>query len=190
MADETQVTPVAGVENATQEEKNNLLVYYYSDPNGATRNLRFHPIYSEIPFDELPWHVHSEKPDESLKNPVWSNDKNVWVEDIQTGKDEILQQAQDKIEALDKSKGELDSTIKSLQAQQEAGTAQSLALTKSIKALSDGQASTNKVMASMQQILLKVSAQLDADNKTVDKSTEPTKPEATTATEPEKPANN
>lgn len=187
MADETQVTPVAGVENATQEEKKNLLVYYYSDPNGATRNLRFHPIYSEIPFDELPWHVHSEKPSEDLKNPVWSNDKNVWVEDIQTGKDEILQQAQDKIEALDKSKGELDSTIKSLQAQQEAGTAQSLALTKSIKALSDGQASTNKVMASMQQILLKVSAQLDADNKTV---TEPTKPEATTATEPEKPANN
>lgn len=186
MAD-TQTAPVAGVqENATQEKKN-LLVYYYSDPNGATRNLRFHPIYSEIPFDELPWHVHSEKPAEDLKNPVWSNDKNVWVEDIQTGKDEILQQAQDKIEALDKSKGELDSTIKSLQAQQEAGTAQSLALTKSIKALSDSQASSNKVMASMQQILLKVSAQLDADNKT---ATEPTKPEATTATEPEKPANN
>lgn len=186
MAD-TQTAPVAGVqeENATQEK--NLLVYYYSDPNGATRNLRFHPIYSEIPFDELPWHVHSEKPSEDLKNPVWSNDKNVWVEDIQTGKDEILQQAQDKIEALDKSKAELDETIKGLQSEQEAGTAQSLALTKSIKALSDGQASTNKVMASMQQILLKVSAQLDAGNKT---ATEPTKPEATTATEPEKPANN
>lgn len=189
MAD-TETAPVAGAqENATQEKKN-LLVYYYSDPNGATRNLRFHPIYSEIPFDELPWHVHSEKPDESLKNPVWSNAKNVWVEDIQTGKDEILQEAQDKIEALDKSKAELDSTVKSLQAQQEAGTAQSLALTKSIKALSDSQASSNKVMASMQQILLKVSAQLDAGNKTADKSTEPTKPEATTATEPEKPANN
>ena len=184
MADETQATPVAGVENTTQEKKN-LLVYYYSDPNGATRNLRFHPIYSEIPFDELPWHVHSEKPDESLKNPVWSNDKNVWVEDIQTGKDEILQEAQDKIEALDKSKAELDSTVKSLQAQQQAGTAQSLALTKSIKALSDSQADSNKVMASMQQILLKVSAQLDADNKKTAKPKTPAEPtQPTTATQP------
>lgn len=183
MADETtQTAPVAGAETATQEKKN-LLVYYYSDPNGATRNLRFHPIYSEIPFNELPWHVHSEKPSEDLKNPVWSNDKNVWVEDIQTGKDEILQEAQDKIEALDTSKAELDSTVKSLQAQQEAGTAQSLALTKSIKALADGQASTNKVMASMQQILLKVSAQLDADdNKPTSQPTQPT--QATTGTEP------
>lgn len=187
MADETQVTPVAGVENATQEEKKNLLVYYYSDPNGATRNLRFHPIYSEIPFDELPWHVHSEKPAEDLKNPVWSNDKNVWVEDIQTGKDEILQQAQDKIEALDKSKGELDSTIKSLQAQQEAGTAQSLALTKSIKALSDNQADQNKLLASMQQLILKIaSGQTATTTPSVPKEpTQPTAaPQGTTAAQP------
>lgn len=181
MADETN-TPVAGVENATQE-KESLLVYYYSDPNGATRNLRFHPIYSEIPFNELPWHVHSEKPSEDLKNPVWSNDKNVWVEDIQTGKDEILQAAQAKIEALDKSKAEFDQTVKTLQTQQEAGTAQDLALTKSIKALSDNQASSNKVMASMQQILLKVSAQLDANGKTAPAA--PTQPtQATAATQP------
>lgn len=141
MADETQVTPVAGAENATQE-KESLLVYYYSDPNGATRNLRFHPIYSEIPFDELPWHVHSEKPSEDLKNPVWSNDKNVWVEDIQTGKDEILQATQDKIETL--------------QNQQEAGTAQTLTLTKVIKALSEGQANQNKLLASMQNLMLTI----------------------------------
>ena len=144
MADETQVTPVAGAEKATQE-KESLLVYYNSDPNGATRNLRFHPIYSEIPFDELPWHVHSEKPSEDLKNPVWSNDKNVWVEDIQTGKDEILQATQDKIEAL--------------QTQQEAGTAQDLALTKSIKALSEGQANQNKLLASMQTLMLQMASQ-------------------------------
>ncbi|MDB6263533.1 hypothetical protein [Lactobacillus amylovorus] len=140
MADETQ-NAVAGVETTTQE-KESLLVYYYSDPNGATRNLRFHPIYSEIPFDELPWHVHSEKPSEDLKNPVWSNDKNVWVEDIQTGKDEILQATQDKIEAL--------------QNQQEAGTAQDLTLTKAIKALSEGQANQNKLLASMQNLMLTI----------------------------------
>ncbi len=82
---------------------------------------------------------------------------------------------------------EIAQTVKTLQSDQQAGTTQNLALTKAVKALSDGQASTNKVMASMQQILLKVSAQLDADNKT---ATEPTKPEAITATESEKPANN
>ena len=144
MADETQNAPVAGAQTATQE-KESLLVYYYSDPNGATRNLRFHPIYSEIPFNELPWHVHSEKPSEDLKNPVWSNDKNVWVEDIQTGKDEILQATQDKIEAL--------------QTQQEVGTAQDLALTKSIKELSDSQVNQNKLLASMQHLMLQIANQ-------------------------------
>ena len=82
---------------------------------------------------------------------------------------------------------EIAQTVKTLQSDQQAGTTQNLALTKVVKALSDSQASSNKVMASMQQILLKVSAQLDADNKT---ATEPTKPKATTATELEKLANN
>ena len=179
MADETQVTPVAGAENATQE-KESLLVYYYSDPNGATRNLRFHPIYSEIPFNELPWHVHSEKPSEDLKNPVWSNDKNIWVEDIQTGKDEILQAAQDKIEALDKSKAELDQTVKTLQTQQEAGTAQDLALTKSIKELSEGQANQNKLLASMQNLMLTIAGSQKTAEPTT--PTQPTQP--TQATQP------
>lgn len=179
MADETQVTPVAGAENATQE-KESLLVYYYSDPNGATRNLRFHPIYSEIPFNELPWHVHSEKPSEDLKNPVWSNDKNIWVEDIQTGKDEILQAAQDKIEALDKSKAELDQTVKTLQTQQEAGTAQDLALTKSIKDLSEGQANQNKLLASMQNLMLTIAGSQKTAEPTT--PTQPTQP--TQATQP------
>lgn len=71
---------------------------------------------------------------------------------------------------------EIAQAVKTLRSDQQAGTTQNLALTKAVKELSEGQASTNKVMASMQQILLKVSAQLDADNKT--------------AAEPEKPANN
>lgn len=154
MADETQVTPVAGVENVTQENEKKLHVYYFSDPDAKDPLLRFHIIYSGVEFAELPWHVHTEKPDESLKSPVWSNDVNGWVEDSKDGQAEILAQAQAKIEALDKSKAELDQTVKTLQTQQEVGTAQDLTLTKSIKALSEGQANQNKLLASMQQLML------------------------------------
>lgn len=158
MADETNTT-VAGVENATQENEKKLYVYYFSDPDAKDPLLRFHIIYSDVEFAELPWHVHTEKPDESLKSPVWSNDVNGWVEDSKDGQAEILAQAQAKIEALDKSKEQLDQTVKTLQAGQQAGTAQSLALTKSIKALTDGQANQNKLLASMQHLMLQIANQ-------------------------------
>lgn len=180
MADETQVTPVAGVENATQENEKKLYVYYFSDPDAKDPLLRFHIIYSDVEFAELPWHVHTEKPDESLKSPVWSNDVNGWVEDSKDGQAEILAQAQAKIEALDKSKAELDQTVKTLQTQQEAGTAQDLALTKSIKDLSEGQANQNKLLASMQNLMLTIAG----SQKTAEPTT-PTQPtQATTATQP------
>lgn len=180
MADETQVTPVAGVENATQEKEKKLYVYYFSDPDAKDPLLRFHIIYSDVEFAELPWHVHTEKPDESLKSPVWSNDVNGWVEDSKDGQAEILAQAQAKIEALDKSKAELDQTVKTLQTQQEAGTAQDLALTKSIKELSEGQANQNKLLASMQNLMLTIAG----SQKTAEPTT-PTQPtQATTATQP------
>lgn len=154
MADETQNAPVASAETATQENEKKLYVYYFSDPDAKDPLLRFHIIYSDVEFAELPWHVHTEKPDESLKSPVWSNDVNGWVEDSKDGQAEILAQAQAKIEALDKSKQQLDETVKSLQAGQQAGTAQSLAMTKAVKELKDGQADQNKLLASMQQLML------------------------------------
>lgn len=161
MAEETN-TPVAGVENATQEKEKKLYVYYFSDPDAKDPLLRFHIIYSDVEFAELPWHVHTEKPDESLKSPVWSNDVNGWVEDSKDGQAEILAQAQAKIDALDKSKAELDQTIKSVQENQLTGTAQTLALTKSIKELSDGQANQNKLLASMQNLMLQIANQKQA----------------------------
>lgn len=177
MADETQVTPVAGAENATQENEKKLYVYYFSDPDAKDPLLRFHIIYSDVEFVELPWHVHTEKPDESLKSPVWSNDVNGWVEDSKDGQAEILAQAQTQIEALDKSKAELDQTVKTLQTQQEAGTAQDLALTKSIKELSEGQANQNQLLASMQSLMLTIASS--------QKTAAPTQPtQATTATQP------
>lgn len=145
---------VAGTENATQENEKKLYAYYFSDPDSKDPLLRFHIIYSDVEFAELPWHVHTEKPDERLKSPVWSNDVNGWVEDSKDGQAEILAQAQAQIEALDKSKAELDQTLKSVQENQSNGTAQTLALTKSIKALSEGQANQNKLLASMQQLML------------------------------------
>ena len=180
MADETQVTPVAGVENATQEKEKKLYVYYFSDPDAKDPLLRFHIIYSDVEFAELPWHVHTEKPDESLKSPVWSNDVNGWVEDSKDGQAEILAQAQAKIEALDKSKAELDQTVKTLQTQQEAGTAQDLALTKSIKELSEGQANQNKLLASMQNLMLTIAGSQKTAEPTT--PTQPTQP--TQATQP------
>lgn len=186
MADETQNAPVASAETATQEKEKKLYVYYFSDSDAKDPLLRFHIIYSDVEFAELPWHVHTEKPDESLKSPVWSNDVNGWVEDSKDGQAEILAQAQAKIEALDKSKAELDQTVKTLQTQQEAGTAQDLALTKSIKALSDNQADQNKLLTSMQQLMLKLASGQSAATPSVSK--EPTQPAAapqgTTATEP------
>ena len=171
MADETtQTAPVAGVqENATQENEKKLYVYYFSDPDATDQLLRFHPIYTEVPFSELPWHVHTEKPDESLKSPVWSNDVNGWVEDSKDGQAEILAQAQAKIEALDKSKQQLDETVKSLQAGQQAGTTQNLALTKAVKELKDGQADQNKLLASMQNLLLTIAGSQKTDVPAADK---------------------
>ena len=112
----------------------------------------------------------AEAPDPSIVNPIYDLVGKKWYS--KTGATSLPEIAQ---------------AVKTLQTDQQVGTTQNLALTKAVKALSEGQASSNKVMASMQQILLKVSAQLDADNKT---ATEPTKPKATTATELEKPANN
>lgn len=116
MADETN-TPVAGTENATQEKEKKLYVYYFSDPDAKDPLLRFHIIYSDVEFAELPWHVHTEKPDENLKSPVWSNDVNGWVEDSKDGQAEILAEAQAKIVELDKAKEQLEQ-INSANAQQ------------------------------------------------------------------------
>lgn len=154
MADETQNTPVASAETATEEKEKKLYVYYFSDPDATDQKLRFHEIYTDVEFDELPWHVHTEKPDESLKDPVWDINTNSWVENSKDGQAQILAEAQAKIAELNKSKEQLDQTLKSVQENQSNGTAQTLTLTKAIKALSEGQANQNKLLASMQQLML------------------------------------
>lgn len=206
MADKTQNAPVAGAEETATQQK--MYVYYYSDPQGATKEQRFHPIYSEIPFNPLPWHVHDKAPVESMVDPVWNDQLNGglgdWQENNGTAQSQILAKVQEKLgqidtkskeldakaQELDTKAQQLDKTEKSLQEQQQAGTAQSLALTKSIKALSDNQADQNKLLASMQQLILKIaSSQTATTTPSVPK--EPTQstavPQGTTA---EQPANN
>ena len=173
MADETQVTPVAGAENATQnaevdtsvkaqEEslKKNfpiLIGYLYmSDPDN-TNPLWHHyvmPVFDEKAYEELPWHVYKERPSDDLVDPLYSVKSGGWVENAHDAQAQILAQTQMKIDALDKSKEQLDQTLKSVQENQSNGTAQTLTLTKAIKALSEGQANQNKLLASMQQLML------------------------------------
>ena len=173
MADETQVTPVAGAENATQNaevdtsvktqeeslKKNfpTLIGYLYmSDPDN-TNPLWHHyvmPVFDEKAYEELPWHVYKERPSDDLVDPLYSVQKGGWIENAHDAQTQILAQAQMKIDALDKSKEQFDQTLKSVQENQSNGTAQTLTLTKAIKALSEGQANQNKLLASMQQLML------------------------------------
>ena len=195
MADETQNAPVAGAttENATQQK---VYIYYYSDPDGATKNERCHMIKSDFPFDKpLPYHIHDVAPDENMVDPVWNQQLNGglgdWQENSGKAQSQILAQVQEKLgqidtkskeldakaQELDTKAQQLDKTEKSLQEQQQAGTAQSLALTKSIKALSDNQADQNKLLASMQQLILKIASGQTATT-TPSVSKEPTQPTA------------
>ena len=172
MADETN-TPVAGTENATQNaevdtsvktqeeslKKNfpTLIGYLYmSDPDN-TNPLWHHyvmPVFDEKAYEELPWHVYKERPSDDLVDPLYSVQKGGWIENAHDAQTQILAQAQMKIDALDKSKEQLDQTLKSVQENQLTGTAQTLALTKLLKELSEGQANQNQLLASMQQLML------------------------------------
>ena len=172
MADETN-TPVAGTENATQNaevdtsvkaqeeslRKNfpTLIGYLYmSDPDN-TNPLWHHyvmPVFDEKAYENLPWHVYKERPSDDLVDPLYSVQKGGWIENAHDAQTQILAAAQAKIEELDKSKEQLDQTLKSVQENQSNSTAQTLALTRSIKELSEGQANQNKLLASMQQLML------------------------------------
>ncbi|CDI60814.1 hypothetical protein [Lactobacillus helveticus] len=197
MADETN-TPVAGTENATQNaevdtsvktqeeslKKNfpNLIGYLYmSDPDN-TNPLWHHyvmPVFDEKAYENLPWHVYKERPSDDLVDPLYSVQKGGWIENAHDAQTQILAQVQMKIDAIDKFKEQLDQTLKSVQENQLTGTAQNLALTKSIKELSEGQATQNNLLALLQNLMLTI-----AGSQKTAKPTAPT--QATTATATDK----
>ena len=171
MADETtQTEPVAGanemathtptvkeMEDALKKQYPQLIGFLYmSDPDN-TNEIWHHfpmPVFDEKAYEELPWHVYKERPSDDLVDPLYSVQKGGWIENAHDAQTQILAQAQMKIDALDKSKEQFDQILKSVQENQSNGTAQTLTLTKAIKALSEGQANQNKLLASMQQLML------------------------------------
>lgn len=222
MADETQATPVAGAQTATEVKTDDSVkaqeaalkkkypdlvgFVYMSDPSSSI-TLWHHkaiPVFDGEDTSLLPWHIHNKRPDDSLVDPVWDDTLQGglgdWKENATDAQSQILAQAQEKIAELDTKSKELDQkaqqfdqvndkladTLKTVQAQQQAGSAQSLALTKAVKQLSDNQADQNKLLASMQQLILKIASGQSAATPIVPKEpTQPTTaPQGTTATQP------
>ena len=166
MADETQNAPVAGAttENATQQK---VYIYYYSDPDGATKNERCHMIKSDFPFDKpLPWHVHEEAPAEGMVDPVWNDQLNGglgdWQENSGKAQSQILAQVQEKLDEVDAKSKELDQkaqqfdaentkldeAVKTVQNSQMQGTQQNAAL---LKAFTTQSKQMTEMISTMQE---------------------------------------
>ena len=64
---------------------------------------------------------------------------------------------------------EIAQAVKTLQTQQENGTTQNLAMTKAVKELKDGQANQNKLLASMQNLMLTIAGSQKTDVPAADK---------------------
>ncbi|MCT0196552.1 hypothetical protein EFM06_01390 [Lactobacillus helveticus] len=163
MADETQKAPVAGAQdqNATQEQPAKLYTYYYSNPDGASKDERCHAVYTEVPFDVVPWRMHKEEPNASMSDPVWDNNLNnglgAWRENSGEAQGQILAEAQAKLRELDQNSAQLDKAndkvdqaVKTMQQVQAQSSQQNVAL---MKSFTEKAQNTNKLLASMQQTL-------------------------------------
>lgn len=179
MADETQNAPVAGAEepNATQENKG--FTYYFSDPDSA--NAEMHHLVIPLAFElpELPWHWHTEKPDDSLKDPVWDLKVNGWVENSKDGQAAILQEATQKIAELnqkstqlDQANEKVDQALRDMQEVQAQSSKQNLAL---MKRFTEQTQNTNEIFGTMQKTLAMVTKAVGANSNNATPATD-TKP--------------
>ncbi|RVU69986.1 MULTISPECIES: hypothetical protein [Lactobacillus] len=173
MADETN-TPVASAETATQEQAVSVktYVYYYSNPDGATKGERCHEVFTDTPFDVVPWRMHKEAPAEGMVDPVWDDKLNnglgAWKENSGDAQGQILAQAQetikelqDKSDQLDKKSVELDQAnakvdqaIEAVKKAQNVGTQQSGMITKTLGKLMASQENTNKLIMTIQKTMM------------------------------------
>ena len=103
----------------------------------------------------------AEAPDPSIINPTYDWVGKKWYS--KTGATSLPEIAQ---------------AVKILQSDQQAGTTQNLALTKSVKELSEGQANQNKLLASMQKLMLNI-----AGSQNTAEPTAPTQPTTAPATD-------
>ena len=185
MADETQNAPVASAETATQTQPTKLYTYYYSNPDGETKDERCHEIFTEVPFDVVPWRMHKEAPAEGMVDPVWDDKLNsglgAWKENSGTAQGQILAEAQAKIKELDEKGKQLDQAndrvdqaVKAMQQVQAQSSQQNVAL---MKSFTEQTQNTNKMLAAMQQTLamvVKVNQQATPEAPKADASTDPT----------------
>ena len=94
----------------------------------------------------------AEAPDPSIVNPIYDWVGKKWYS--KTGATSLPEIAQ---------------AVKDLQSDQQAGTTQNLALTKAVKKLNEGQADQNKLLSSMQHLMLQLaSGKATTDDKTTD----------------------
>lgn len=204
MADETQNAPVAGAttENATQQK---MYVYYYSDPQGATKKQRCHPIYSEIPFEPLPWHVHKEAPSEGMVDPVWNDQLNGglgdWQENSGKAQSQILAKVQEKLDEVDTKSKEwdekakqfdaenekIDNAVKTVQQSQAQSTQQTLALMKTVNAQNK---QMTQMIGNMQQTMALMQKSQNAILEQLNKSATPSTGEDTKPADQDNKANN
>ena len=186
MADETQNAPVASAETATQTQPTKLYTYYYSNPDGVSKDERCHEIFTEVPFDVVPWRMHKEAPAEGMVDPVWDDKLNsglgAWKENSGTAQGQILAEAQAKIkeldeksEQLDQANDKVDQSLKDMQEVQAQSSKQNLAL---MKSFTEQTQNTNQILGAMQKTLAMVTKAVGAnatpatDTKPADQATD------------------
>lgn len=178
MADTTQ-TQASASKNAEQ-----LKVYYYSDMSMTDERYHHLPILAPLDLDQAIldgklWHVTAMVPPKDMVDPVLDPNANggigAWVENDKNGQAQKLADMQTKVNSLTTANGKLeqdntalanqvaqvqadknalDTAVKTMQANQQASTTQSLAMTKALQSIAENQEEQKKAMASMQQILL------------------------------------
>ena len=115
-----------------------------------------------VPRDQVGKYPYvAEAPDPSIINPTYDWVGKKWCS--KTGATSLPEIAQ---------------AVKILQSDQQAGTTQNLALTKAVKELSEGQANQNKLLASMQNLMLTI-----AGSQKTAEPTAPTQPTTAPATD-------
>lgn len=182
MAEETTQTQPVESTTGVEIQENSVkapFVYYYSDPDATDPQLHHLEIPSFVDItksaDGLPWHWHTEKPDESLVDAIWSNEVNGWVENSKNAQTDIIAKAQEAIENLnskseeyDKKNAQVDATLKSVQDVQVQASQQNAQFMKQFMTQTKA---TNEMMKSLQSSIAALTETVAKPQATADQST-------------------
>ena len=154
----TPVTPVADTKPADDTQEATVKLELTADQAEMVQDLLSNFVYAYrsdrevdckrelVRRDQVGKYPYiAEAPDPSIVNPIYD-----WV-----GKKWYSKSSSTSLP-------EIAQAVKTLQSDQQAGTTQNLALTKAVKELSEGQANQNKLLASMQNLMLQMASQKQA----------------------------